>query len=67
MGDEERIKELEENRDFYKELFEKELRIMELNVKVIKGISDDLRELRENLSRLSEGKGKSRRRWLWKK
>lgn len=67
MGNEERIKELEENRDFYKELLEKEFAIMELNAKAIKGISDDLRELTENLSRLSEGKGKSRRRWLWKK
>ena len=67
MGNEERIKELEENRDFYKGLLEKEFRIMELNAKAIKGISDDLRELCENLSKLSEGKGKSRRRWLWKK
>lgn len=67
MGDEERIKELEESRDFYKELLEKEFRIIELNVKAIKEISEDLRELRENLSRLSEEKGKSRRRWLWKK
>ena len=67
MGNEERIKELEENRDFYKGLLEKEFAIMELNAKAIKGISDDLRELRENLSRLNEEKGKSRRRWLWKK
>ncbi len=67
MGNKERIKELEESRDFYKELLEKEFRIIELNVKAIKEISEDLRELRENLSRLSEEKGKSRRRWLWKK
>lgn len=67
MEDKERIKELEENRDFYKELLEKEFRIMELNAKAIKEISEDLSELRENLSRISEGKGKSRRRWLWKK
>lgn len=67
MEDEKRIKELEENRDFYKELLEKEFRIMELNAKAIKEISEDLSELRENLSRLNEEKGKSRRRWLWKK
>lgn len=67
MENEERIKELEENRDFYKGLLEKEFAIMELNAKAIKGISEDLRELSENLSRLNEEKGKSRRRWLWKK
>lgn len=67
MEDEERIKELEESRDFYRGLLEKEFMIMELNAKAIKEISEDFRELRENLSRLSEEKGKSRRRWLWKK
>ena len=67
MENEERIKELEENRDFYRGLLEKEFAIMELNAKAIKEISEDLSELRENLSRLNEEKGKSRRRWLWKK